>query len=188
GADTHRPVHHLAADLEGDECGVTIAGDELRRVERRLDMGDVLLRADGRDSRPDRRLEGGVAGGVGGALDQDVLTRLVAESGPVEDSLGGGGVACERVGHGEVARTDGHAGGDGNEHEAEPGEDCGLAMPSTPTADTSGEIVLMSGAGHGDPFFAPSGWWDSGAAARHRLRAVQFSARAGFWWGGGEGA
>src|SRR5437660_8074065 len=133
-------------------------------------MGDVLLRADGRDRRPDRRLEGGVAGGVRGALDQDVFTRLVAESGLVEDSVGGGGVACERVGHGEVARTDGYPGGDGNEHEAEPGEDCGLAMPSTPTADASGEIVLMSGAGHGDPFFALSGWWDLGAAARRRVR------------------
>ena len=103
GADTHRAIHHLAADLEGDECGVTIAGDELRGVERRPYVRDVLLRADGRDRCPDRRLEGWVIGGVGAALDQDVFARLVAESGPVEDSLGGGGVACERVGHGEVA-------------------------------------------------------------------------------------
>src|SRR5437868_1618684 len=150
-------------------------------------MRDVLLRADSRNRRPNRRLECWVIGGVRAALDQDVFTRLVAESGLVEDSLGGGGVACERVGHGEVTRTDGHAGGDGNEHEAEPGEDCGLAMPSTPTADTSGEIVLMSGASHGDPFFALSGWWDSGAAARRRLRAVQFLRKSWFLVGSRRG-
>src|SRR5205823_9998432 len=106
--------------------------------------------------------------------DQDVFGGLVAEARLVEDSLRSGGVACERVSHREVTRTDGHAGGDGNEHEAEPSEDCGFAMASTPTADTSGEVVLMGGAGHGNPFFALSGWCDSDAAARRRLRTVQF--------------
>src|SRR5690349_21791997 len=75
-----------------------------------------------------------------GRLDDDLLVGGVREAGVLDGALRGLGLAVAEVGLRGLLLGDLEADGERQEHEGQPPEDGGLAMPGAPTADAAGEV------------------------------------------------
>jgi hypothetical protein len=127
-----------SADLEFDQGGAPVAGDlvGVRVVERRAQVLHGLDLRDARDDVLHGRAEGRIALGERGAPNENAFGRGPLEA-CVHDPVGAARLAYARsvlVDHGGPDRL---AESKGDDHEREPAEDCGLAVPRAPASDPS---------------------------------------------------
>src|SRR4029079_214084 len=113
------------------------------RNERRADIANVRDPRNVGDDVRDRGVEGGVTETRGATLDQDVLRRRLLEA-VLEDPVHAAGLA-RPTGAVDVPRSDHPTETEGDEHEREPAEGCGLPVGCAPAAHAGGEVARVSG-------------------------------------------
>ena len=141
GSILRRGVVGIARDVEVDERGTSALTDLARvlRVERRADVRDRVERGDLGDDVVHSRCERRILDGQRVALDEDALAGRPFEV-VVEDLVDAAGLAHARGGLLDLLGPADNAEREGDEDEAEPAEDGGLAVLRAPTPHPAGEI------------------------------------------------